>query len=95
MASIVKKKESPASKMSKSAKKSDSMLIVAKETLQLHKKRDSLVEDSVMRKSVASTINNDMSHLMDQKPTTNTMNIGKNVREEPLAVIKELKNITA
>jgi len=48
-----------------------------------------------MRKSVASTINNDMSHLMDQKPTTNTMNIGKNVREEPLAVIKELKNITA
>ena len=76
------------------AKASDNKLTTSQDTLQLHKKRESITEDPQHRRSGASLINSDMTHVMvtDKKPQGVAAAANSKNRVEPSSVIQEPKN---
>ena len=76
------------------AKASDNKAAIAQDTLQLHKKRESITEDPQHRRSGASLINSDMTHVMvtDKKPLGVAAPANSKNRVEPSLVIQEPKN---
>ena len=93
MATIAHRQDPKASKKA-ITKASDSKLATAQDTLQLHKKRDSITEDPQHRRSGASLINSDMNHVMttDKKPLGVAAAANSKNRDEPTVVIQEPKN---
>ena len=93
MATIAHRQDPKASKKAL-AKPTDGKVATGQDTLQLHKKRESITEDPQLRRSGAAVINSEMNHVMMgvKKPLGVAGAANSKNKDVPIVVIQEPKN---